>query len=104
MNIRMTYAIQMACALGNVGRHQEAHFFATEAVELATACHGPESEPALIYMHTHAGLLISAGQVHEGIAMLTHVLATQRRVLGADHVSTRDTKRFLDAMSAAVGA
>jgi len=52
----------------------------------------------------HAGLLMNAGRVDEGMAQLNGVLATQTRVLGADHTDTRATRRYLDVVSAAMRA
>jgi len=95
---------QMACILTILGRPEEARPFAAWSVKLSRARYGPASASTLNRIHMHAGLLIDAGRVDEGMAMLTRVLATQTRVLGVDHPDTSTTRRALDQASAAISA
>jgi len=72
-----------------------------DSVELSMACSGPESAATLFTLRTHARLLFQAGRVDEGKAKLARVLATQTRVLGADHPETLVTRDDLNKVSAA---
>jgi len=91
-DIRVIYADVMACVLAILGRLDEALCYAAEAVEIATAHYGPESEVTLRNMRQHAMLIIRVGRLDEGSAKLARLLATETRVLGADHRQTRATK------------
>jgi len=103
-DLRGDYAKVMACILTILGRPEEARPFAAWSVKLSRARYGPASASTLNRIHMHAGLLIDAGRVDEGMAMLTRVLATQTRVLGVDHPDTSTTRRALDQASAAISA
>jgi len=96
---RLAFTALLANALNRVGRFEEALPVAAECVQRATALHGPERSDSLEAMKLHAITIINAGRVDEGRAMLARIIATQTRVLGADHVSTRRTTEILDRLS-----
>mmetsp|Transcript_24787 Transcript_24787/g.98413 ORF Transcript_24787/g.98413 Transcript_24787/m.98413 type:complete len:119 (+) Transcript_24787:588-944(+) len=98
------YKDKMATVLAFLDRPQEALRYAAESLDLVTGFCGPEAAATLTGMHTYAVLLIDVGRLDEGTSMLARVLATQTRVLGADHDDTRRTKHALDVASAAVRA
>eukprot|EP00632_Arachnochrysis_sp_CCMP2950_P012658 CAMPEP_0185703078 /NCGR_PEP_ID=MMETSP1164-20130828/13596_1 /TAXON_ID=1104430 /ORGANISM="Chrysoreinhardia sp, Strain CCMP2950" /LENGTH=341 /DNA_ID=CAMNT_0028370345 /DNA_START=75 /DNA_END=1101 /DNA_ORIENTATION=+ len=91
--VRLYYANVRARVLVVLGRNQEALAFTAEIVELATAYNsGPDSTAALAHIMWRGTLLITVGRVTEGQATLNRLLATQRRVLGAEHPETRKTE------------
>jgi len=93
--VRATHAHALAYTLRDLGRPQEALACAAESVELATSDVGAESPLAFISAVEFARVLASVGRVQEARAELSRVLATQTRVLGADHDSTRETRIIL---------
>mmetsp|Transcript_26033 Transcript_26033/g.104162 ORF Transcript_26033/g.104162 Transcript_26033/m.104162 type:complete len:340 (-) Transcript_26033:258-1277(-) len=99
--LRGLHAHRMARRLGLLGRFQDALHFAAESIAISAAETGPESNVTLEGMVIYGLLLDDLGRVDEGIAMLTNVLATQTRVLGADHPGTHRTQRLMDTLSAA---
>jgi len=98
-DLRAPYVEVMSGTLDKLRRFEEALLFANEAVELATAYCGLESATALRCRASQAELLIEVGRVDEGKAILSQVLATQTRILGANHADTRYTKRTCDSWS-----
>mmetsp|Transcript_24769 Transcript_24769/g.98313 ORF Transcript_24769/g.98313 Transcript_24769/m.98313 type:complete len:213 (-) Transcript_24769:1060-1698(-) len=96
--LRSMHAGAMSCTLRDLGRSREASPFAAESVELATSHHGPESSMTLNCGSLYAVLLADVGRVREGRAELERVLATQTRILGAEHPKSRHTKAALDAL------
>jgi len=93
----------MSAALANVGRVEEALPFASDAVDIARTCHGPQSESALDAMFVQAQLLSSVGRVEEAKSMLGHIVAARTRLLGHEHQSTRGTRDVLRRITAQTG-
>eukprot|EP00632_Arachnochrysis_sp_CCMP2950_P013153 CAMPEP_0185703156 /NCGR_PEP_ID=MMETSP1164-20130828/13800_1 /TAXON_ID=1104430 /ORGANISM="Chrysoreinhardia sp, Strain CCMP2950" /LENGTH=567 /DNA_ID=CAMNT_0028370427 /DNA_START=55 /DNA_END=1758 /DNA_ORIENTATION=+ len=100
VGLRGIYAECLRASLANVGRYEEALPVAVEAVQHAIAFAGPESEVALAYAERHAKVLTHLGLWGEAKAMLPGILATQARVLGADHPDTRETQKLIDYIDA----
>jgi len=98
-HVHLSCAMTTAIALIRIDRDQEAEPITAECVQLATEAQGPESTDALEAMELRGVTLINVGRAREGKALLTRVLATRTRVLGADHPSNLRTKRHLDRVS-----
>jgi len=97
-SVRSRFESALAVALTNKGRVEEALPFAARGAKLAVVAHGPESMSALGSLGRYAGLLFFTGRADESRSLLTRLLATKTRVLGADHPDTKNTKATIDRL------
>jgi len=96
LELRWFYAFDLWRVLFRLNRFAEAIPVVAENVQNSSAQFGPDDVLTLGEMKGHAMCLMAVDRVDEGVAMLNRVLATQTRVLGADNLETRDTRRVLD--------
>ena len=85
-------------ALLSLGRVGQAERVARIAVEQTARGWGKDSRFWLIAKFHHATVLKDAGRFEESKAMLRAILPAQTKLLGRDHVETRNTASVLAAL------
>ena len=93
---------QLAEVLLSLGRNQEAHEMATEAVAFSKAKWGPEDPMTLEAVRTYAAACAMLDRVEEAKVKFEEVLTAETRVLGHDHDHTQKTRRVMHSLGFAV--
>ena len=88
----------LAAILDAQGRHGEAIAPLHEALAMVEAELGPDHYEVATLLITIAGVAARAGERRLASDSYSRALMIQRRILGADHASVRETLGHLDAL------